>query len=178
MLSQPYGEKVSWCSEGTSCLSVCVHCLWPLKSAWLFPFSLQVFTCINVILSLLLSKLTLPFLKCDMLKSLNYLGVPLQDSLQQLNVSCTGKCRTAPTIFLVWSYQCWVEGQDQFPQSAGKTPPHQPPLLQWHIAGSWPTQCPPDIVITFFLTTGNKSIGFSFLFKIVQLDSLQRQMAL
>lgn len=42
-------KKCSWCSGGTSCLSLCVHFLWfchwaPLKSTWLFAFSLQVFT--------------------------------------------------------------------------------------------------------------------------------------
>lgn len=60
-------KKCSWCSGGTSCLSVCVDFLWfyhwaPLKSTWLFAFSLQVFTYINLSLNLLFSKLTLPFL--------------------------------------------------------------------------------------------------------------------
>ena len=44
------GKSVSWCSEGTSCFSVCTHCLWschwaPLRRARPHPLStlLQVF---------------------------------------------------------------------------------------------------------------------------------------
>ena len=41
VLSHPHSKKVvSWCSEGTCCVSVCAHCLWschwaPWKRAWL-----------------------------------------------------------------------------------------------------------------------------------------------
>lgn len=93
-------KNVSWCSEGTTCVSVCVFCLWlchwtPLRSpgSILFAHLIQVFIYIGEtsfgpsLLQAEQSQLSQLLLISHTLQSLNLLCGPSLDSLQFSSMS-------------------------------------------------------------------------------------------
>lgn len=120
-------KSVSWCSDRTSCSSLCAHCFlsccWaPLKQACSAP-SLQVFTDIGEIPLDPPLDWTAPALSpshiWDALEPLS----SLLDSPCYIHVSLVMGSPELELVLSVWPHQCRVEGKDCLPQPTGNTPP-------------------------------------------------------
>lgn len=121
-------KSVSWCSEGTSCVSVCAHCHWaPLKRDSLhflctFPsVSLHTLIRSSRIFTRLNSPSSLSLLECEMLQSLNHLCGPLLDSLHYVHPSFLLGRQKLDTAVQAWPHLCWADGRDHHSWPAGNT---------------------------------------------------------
>lgn len=103
-------KGVSGCSEGTTCISPCAHCLWscywaPLEWAWLHPLCTLpaiISTCWEdppepSLLQGEQPQLFQPLLRKEMLWSLHHLYDPLLDSPVAPSLFCSRELRTRPT---------------------------------------------------------------------------------
>lgn len=125
-------KGVSLCSEGTSCVSRCAHCLrvchrQPLKRARLSLFHtlpLGVYTHWwelpwGFFSPAEQSHLSQPCLRWEMFQSLNQLCGPLLDALQYVDTSLVLENPELDTRLQVGPHQCWAEGKSRLPQPAG-----------------------------------------------------------
>lgn len=68
--------------------------------------------------------LSQPFLKGEMFQSLTHLRVLLLDSLGYIRVSLALGSPKLDPVLSVWPHQCWAEGKDYCPPSAGDALPN------------------------------------------------------
>lgn len=119
-------KKVSWCSEGNSCVSVCTHCSgtfsghhWREPGSVLFAALFQVFIDIgkiphSLLFSRLFSKLSQPFFIGEMksfpvpFQSLYHLCGSSLESLQYVHVSLVQRSPELNTVFQMWPHR-WCE---------------------------------------------------------------------
>lgn len=128
--SSSWQKSVSWCSQGSSCVSVCGHCFshgTPLERAWPHLLFWYLYTLIRSSLSLLSSTFIspsslVPYSKerySSLLLSLCCFTGFSPVCVLHMILSYTGKSKTGPRA----PDQFWIEWKDHLPQLVANTPP-------------------------------------------------------